>query len=409
MYRTERIWVDYNETMSHLCHLAKNLYNEANYIVRQEFINNGKWIRYNDLYHMLKNSENFRGLPAHTAQHVLQQVDKNWKAFFKSIKEWKKNPEKFSGRPKLPKYLPKNGEFQIRFDYQQCKIRDGKLRFPKKTKLKEVIVREGIKKLKEARIVPMGVGYWLEIVYKKKATPRKLDRSRAIAVDIGVRNLVTIADNIGGRPIVIKGGVVCSVNQYYNKRKAELQSIYAKQGLKHTPKRLKRMSVKRMNKLRDYMHKTTRWIINYCMENNISTIIIGHNAGWKQGVNLGRRNNQKFVTIPFDMLIHQLQYKGEEAGINVVLIDEAHTSKCSFLDNEPVEHREKYIGKRIKRGLFRSAKGIIINADVNACYNLLRKAKAILKGLAKVNLDGIEGVGLHPVRVNSLSRMEVVT
>lgn len=388
MLRTERIWIK-NDCSAH-CHLAKNLYNETNYLIRQEFIKNRKWLRYNDLYHMLKDSDNYKQLPAKTAQHVIQNVDENWKSFFQSIKNLKVHPEKYQQRPGLPRYLRKDGEFVLRFDYQQVRIKDGKLRFPKKINME---VKTRIKNLKEVRIVPKGIGYWIEIVYDRIIKKANVNKQKALMIDIGVRNLVTMADNIGNQPIVIKGGVVKSINQYYNKKKAHLRSMYDIQGLKHQTRQEQQLSIKRNNKINDDMHKTSKWIVDYCIKHKIGTIIIGHNDLWKQRIDIGKRNNQSFVSIPFYKLIYQVQYKSEDVGIDVYLKDESHTSKCSFLDNEPVEHHNNYIGRRVKRGIFKSANGIKINADVNACYNLFKKA--VLKGL---RLDEIEGVWLHPVR-----------
>ncbi len=121
-------------------------------------------------------------------------------------------------------------------------------------------------------------------------------------------------------------------------------------------------------------------------------------VSWKQEAQLGKRNNQNFVSIPYYILLNQITYKAEEVGMNVIEQDESHTSKCSFLDNESVEHHSKYLGKRIRRGLFRSSKGILINADVQGALNIIRKAFS--NAFPKGNADGIEGVGLHPKRTN---------
>ena len=198
-----------------------------------------------------------------------------------------------------------------------------------------------------------------------------------------------MANNIGEEPIVVKGGVAKSINQFFNKEKARLQRIYAKQGIK-TSKRMKRLSAKRERKLKDFLHKVSKFVAEWCAKHNIGRLVIGYNKEWKQEANLGKRNNQNFVQIPFWTLIQQIKYKAEERGIEVILVEEDHTSKCSFLDNEPIEHRDEYAGRRV-RGLFKSERGII-NADVNAAYNIIRKA------IPKAFANGIEGVGLHPVR-----------
>jgi len=170
--------------------------------------------------------------------------------------------------------------------------------------------------------------------------------------------------------------------------------VYDFQGIKNGTK-MNKLSVKRERKLNDYFHKVTRWIVNYCVAHDIGQIIVGHNDNWKQKVNIGKKNNQNFVGIPLDTIIQKIAYKAEEIGITLKEQEESHTSKCSFLDNEPIEHHSKYVGKRIKRGLFRTAKGILINADVNAGYNIIKKA------FSKAFADGIEGVALHPLRVTN--------
>ena len=395
MKRIESIYNSPNDGLSEVCHLSKNLYNEANYIVRQEFISTGKWTRYYALCKALKDSENYTSLPAQTAQQVLRGVDHAWKSFFGAIKEWKAHPEKFIGRPGLPHYLDKDGEYVLSFTNQQVRIKDGTLKLPKKIGLEVRTRLPDNTKLRGARIVPQGVGYQVEIIYEKETPePRKSKPKRIAGIDLGVNNLVTIGTNIGGiEPIVVKGGLVKSWNQFYNKEKAKLQSVYDHQGIKDGFG-MEKLAMKRKFKLRDYFHKTSRAIIDWCVKNKIDTIVIGHNKGWKQDINIGARNNQNFVSIPFDMLRKQLAYKAEEHRILPVDSNEDHTSKCSFLDGESVEHHDKYMGRRIKRGLFRASDGRTINADLNAAYNIIRKA--FPKAFAK----GIEGLGMAPRRLN---------
>ena len=255
--------------------------------------------------------------------------------------------------------------------------------------------------LNQVRIIPKGIGYCLEIIYTKELEIRKgkaPDSSRVTSIDLGVRNLVTLATNIGERPIVVKGGIVKSINQYYNKCKAHFQSIADRQGIK-TSHRLQRLSLRRHGKLKDYFHKLSRRIVEWYVQHNIGTIVIGYNERWKQQTTLGRQNNQTFVTIPFYQLVNQISYKAEEEGIQVIKQEESYTSKCSFLDNESIEHHDRYRGRRITRGLFRAGNGTIINADVNAAYNILRKA--IPNALSPwERADRIEGIGLGPVRLS---------
>jgi len=334
--RTEQIWLNANKELSKLCHIAKNLYNKAIYIIRQEFFKTGKWISYSQLCYLLKNSENFKQLPAATAQQILILVERNWKAFFKAMKEYRKHPEKFKNKPALPGYKPKDGEFMLLFTNQQIKV---------------------------------------------------------VSNDIGLNNLVTTADNIGKMPIIIKGGIVKSINHFYNKRKAEIQSKYDLSGIKKQTKQLSRLLVKRDFKIKDFFHKASRKIIAVCKTNSIDTIVIGHNNDWKQKIDIGKKNNQNFVSIPFNKLIEMLKYKAEEEGIKTIIVNEAHTSKCSFLDEETIKHHDTYLGRRICRGLFKTLSGKIINADVNGAYNIIKKA------IPNAFANGIQGVGCHPVRL----------
>ncbi|RLP89128.1 transposase [Geobacillus stearothermophilus] len=374
-----------------LCFKSKNLYNYANYIVRQEFINNNEWIRYNSLDKMLKHEQVYKELPAQTSQQILRLLDKNWKSFFKAIKDWIKNKEKYLGKPKLPKYKKKNGRNVVIFTNQQCKIKDGYIKFPKTDlKLKTKVI-EG---LQQVRIVPKGSIYVIEVVYKKEIPNMIRESNRVVGIDLGLNNFVTMVNNIGETPIVINGKGVKSINQYYNKQKAYFQSILKKQNGLDWSKRLEKLTLKRNNKIKDFMHKASRHVVDWCVKHNIDTIVIGKNDNWKQEVDLGKRLNQAFVQIPYDMFIHQLQYKAEEQGVRVIVTEESYTSKCSFLDMEEIKKQKQYKGKRIKRGLFQSEKGILINADVNGAYNIIRKV------FPKAFADGIEGVGLHPVKLN---------
>jgi putative transposase len=361
-------------------------------MIRQEFIENGKWLRYNSLADALKGSENYKGLPAQSAQQTLKVLDRTWKSFFNSMKAWKKDRLKFKARPRLPGYKDKGGEFMVIFTNQQVKVRDGKLIFPEKA---SVLSGSGFRfsRIQEVRLNPMPVGYVLDVVYVKDIEPKKRDRSRVAAIDLGVRNLVTVVNNFGESPIVVKGGFAKGMNQYFNKEKARLVSIYDKQGIKYGLA-LKRLLVSRNRKMKDHLHKVSRAVVEYLAARDVGMLVIGKNDGWKQEVNIGRRNNQMFVSIPFDMLIGMIRYKAEEEGIEVVLQEESYTSKCSFFDGEDICKHETndYAGLRV-RGLFVTAKRRLVNADVNGAFNILRKA------IPKAFADGIEGVMDHPLRL----------
>jgi putative transposase len=376
--------------LSKWCHLSKNLFNAANYVVRQTLFHEGRWVRYPELYQAIKTSENYKNLPAQTAQQVLKLLDTSWESFFTALADWTGHPGKYLGRPRLPKYKKKDGEHLLIFTNQQCRIQAGYLVFPRFTGLPPVKTRVQ-DPFNQVRVLPRGLIYIVEIVYEKSTINLNLDKSRVLALDLGLRNLITTANNAGLTPLVIKGGVVKSINQFYNKQLAKYRSAKNHQGYGFETKRLQRLVLKRNSKIRDLFHKASRLLIDYCIANGFGRIIIGYNAGWKQEIHLGRRNNQNFACVPFYLLQKQLEYKAELVGIDIVVVDEAHTSRCSFLDGEEIGHHEIYVGRRVSRGLFRAGNGRLINADVNAAYNILRQAvpEAFLA-------DGIEGVGLHP-------------
>ena len=399
--RTEQIQFK-SDKISGLAHASKNLFNAANYIMRQRFFENdklykettrrGKGIWYKQLCSMMKDSKEYKALPAQTAQQVLRELDKNWKSFYMSIKSFAKAPDKFLGRPKPPKYKNKDGEHILVFTNQQCKIKNGFLKFPKAVNLKFKTRLSNVD-LRVIRIIPNAVGYTCEIVYNKNVTENKAHSEKVIGIDLGVRNIVTIANNFGSKPIVVKGNTANSMIQFYNKEKARIQSVYDLTGIKYGNK-LRKLNFKRNNKVKDYFHKLSREIVNYAQNLSVNTIIIGKNENWKQEVNMGKKGNQKFVQLPLAKLIEMVQYKAQEIGIKVVLQEESYTSKCSFLDLEPIEHHDTYIGERIKRGIFRSGDGILINADVNGSLQIIKKV------FPNAFVNGIVGVDLHPIRVN---------
>ena len=247
----------------------------------------------------------------------------------------------------------------------------------------------------QIRIIPKGYYYIIEIIHEKQEINLNLDNANVIGIDLGLNNLLTIVNNIGQRPIIIKGKVIKSINQFYNKLRAKYRSQ-----VDSTHKETKRMNLltrKRNNRLQDFFHKTSRIIINYCILHNIGRIIIGYNQDWKHRINIGRITNQNFVSIPFYKLIQMLQYKGKMVGIEIVLTEESYTSKCSALDFEPVQKHTQYVGKRIKRGLFRTQKGRIINADVNGALNIIRKVVPIPR-----SGKGIAAVVLQPQIISSV-------
>jgi len=390
MKLTEQIQVPCLKELSHLCHLAKNLYNVANWYVRQDFFNLENVLSYYDLDFMLKDKKAYRNLPSQTSQQLLKLLNRNWKSYFKGLKEYRQDFQKFKKKPKISRYKKENGESIVIFTNQQCKIKDGCLYFPKRVYLEPIRTR--IKeKLKEVRIIPLGGCYKVEIVYEKEEKDLGLKKENILSIDLGLTNLITAVNNNGCRPFIIKGGIVKSINQFYNKQLAYFRRIENKKGNFQDTRRIQKLHLTRNNKIKTIFHRISKNITEYCVQNNIGKIVIGYNNEWKQKINIGKKNNQNFVQIPLLKLVKQIEYKAQLKGISVLTIDEAYTSRCSFLDKESIEKHEKYVGKRIKRGVFRTSNGTIINADVNAAYNIMKKTFP-----NSISVDGIEAFGLMP-------------
>lgn len=384
-------------------HLAKNLYNHANFLVRTEFAKTGKWLRYQELDKILRRDVDYPDyknmMAAQSAQQTLQLLDRNWKSFFKSIKDWSKNKDKYSGKPKLPKYKPKDGKMVFILTNQQVKLRNDLIYFPKSFQsftVKPRCVRlDNFKKINQVRIVPNNQIFCLEIVYSISIDDALLpDNGHYMSIDLGLDNLATIVTNTGLNPIIVNGKGLKSNNQYYNKKKAHYQKVVKQMNDKFYTNRLYRLTQNRNFKIEDSLHKISKFIVTSALSNNIHTIVIGNNKDWKRDVSLGKRLNQSFVNIPHRKLIEKIIYKARNVGINVILTEESYTSGTSFIDGE-FPKKEFYNKKRRKhRGLFVSNQGVQINADVNAAYQIMKKV------FPNVFADGIEGVVLHPVRVD---------
>ena len=382
--------------LNEFCYKSKNLYNYANYIIRQEFIKNGNWIRYNNLDKILKqegNNFDYKNMPlASCSQQCLKLLDKNWKSFFQSIKDYNQNPSKYLGRPKLPKYKPKNGRNILILTSQNCKIQKGIVKFPKT--FKGFYLKTKVNKLQQVRIIPKDRYLVVEIVYKINNIVPMLDNNKYISIDLGLDNFVTVVNNCGLKPFVINGKGLKSINQYYNKQISYYKSISKRMnGLDYT-NRISKITNKRNNKVDDFIHKASRYIVDYCRDNKINTIIIGNNKNWKQNSKMSKVVNQNFISIPYYKFIEKVKYKAEEIGINIIITEESYTSGTSFLDNElPI--KENYNkNRRIHRGLFISNNNVRINADVNGAYQIMKKV------FPKAFSNGIEGVGLHPFKVD---------
>lgn len=380
------------------CHLSKNLYNHGNYLIRKKLSESRKWPRYDELDKILKADAEFpdyKAMPsAQCAQQTLRVLDRNWKSFFAAIKDYEKDKSKYLDRPRPPKYLKKDGKFELLLTSQDCRIKDGKVVFPKSfdgfVVNTKCTTRTDFVKLNQVRLIPKQHYFVIEVVYKVKCIDALPDNGRYLGIDIGVNNLATCVVSDGSFGFIINGRPLKSMNQFYNKKKAAVQAELSKTSNRKRSNRLSQLDTKRNFKINDYMHKASRKIVSYCVANGINTIIIGKNKGWKQHVNIGKRNNQTFTQIPFAQFISMIEYKAKERGIAVVTTEESYTSGTSFIDDEKPVKSNYNKSRRIKRGLFRSNDGTCINADLNAAYQIIKK-------VIPVKWD--RGCVLHPVLV----------
>ena len=375
--------------LKYLCHIAKNLKNQAIYNVRQHYFKNKKYLSYNENYKMLKNSENYKKLNSNMAQQILKEVDESFKSFFALLKLAKNG--QYNGKIKLPNYLDKDGFTTLVIGF--VRLKDDMLIVPysnsfKKTHQEVKVKLPSVlkdKKIKEIRIIPKQYSRYFEIqyIYEVEEVQRELNKENVLGIDLGIDNLCTCVTN-SGASFIIDGRKLKSTNQYYNKINAKLQSIKDKQKIERTTLRQKRITRKRNNRINDYLSKAARTIVNYCLNNDIGKLVLGYNEDFQRNSNIGSINNQNFVNIPYGKLRDKLIYLCKLYGIEFKLQEESYTSKASFFDGDEIpiydkENPQEYIfsGKRIKRGLYQTSTGKLINADCNGALNILRKSKVV--------------------------------
>ena len=382
---------EYN-ILKELCRTAKNLTNQAIYNVRQHYLQEKQYLRYESNYHELKNSNNYKLLNSNMAQQTLKNVDAMFRTFFALIKLAKQGKYNFK-HIKLPNYLPKNGYSNLII--AQFRIKDNniltipysnifKKKYETKIQIKVPKILED-KKIKEIQIIPKFNARFFEIqyIYEIQKEDIQLNTNNALAIDLGINNLCTCITNTG-KSFIVDGRKLKSINQFFNKQNAKLQSIKDKQNIKRQTKQQYLISRKRKNKIDDYINKTCRYIINYCLTNDIGTLVIGYNQSFQCKTNLGRKNNQIFTHLPFGKIREKLEYLCKRYNINYILQEESYTSKASFFDNDelPIYNMDnpqtyEFSGKRIKRGLYQTKDNYRFNADCNGALNILRKSKAV--------------------------------
>lgn len=398
-YRVDSYFIDSSDrawsSCDTLCWDAKNLRNYANFIIRQEFLKNKKYLNYNFIQKKLQTerAECYVKLPAKLAQAVLRELDQNWKSFFAAIREYRKNPKKFLGFPKPPFYKDKLvGRQGVSFNIQTISVpylRENLLKlssldFLVKLRLFESIDSDGVvtyhcdPNLRDVSVLPYNDGYLVVMKYLDIEQKVRVASGYAAGIDLGVRNLAAIATNNKEFPqLLVPGGPLLSMNALFNKRLKDLRSDLdlnkTKRGKKRIKREIKKLCRKRNFRMKNLLHTVTKEVANQLASAGVTHLVVGKNIGWKQEVNLGKKTNQNFVNIPHAKFIDMLQHKWEKLGRTFETIEESYTSKCSFLDKEEICKHESYVGNRKTRGLFVTEEGYKMNADINGGCNILRK------------------------------------
>ena len=405
----------YYRELDALAFRSKNLYNAALYQVRQHFFATEGFLDYVTLQKRFQNEgqPDYRALPSKVSQWTMKMVYQNFRSFFEANREYKEHPEKFTGKPRIPKYLDKEkGRYLLTYTNQA---------FSKKEAVSDRVIhlsgtgvrirtRVSYGCIHQVRVVNRTGYYVVEVVYSRDAAvPPKGDNGRYSAIDLGIDNFATVTSNVAGsRPWIIDGREIKSLNRYFNKEIAEARSILEKRNGQKTSSRIRRLLRRRANIISDFMHRASRLIVNQLVSDSVGTLIVGKNDGWKQDTNMGGRNNQNFMSIPHDRFIGMLTYKCALAGIDLVVQEESYTSKASFLDMDPIPVYGKgkadevvFSGRRRHRGLYvrKDGKGAL-NADVNGSYNILRKCKP------EAFADGIAGVVVTPVLIKRANLLQ---
>ena len=360
----------YYDELDHLCWLSKNLYNATLYTVRQYYFANKQFLNYQAINKMYTgdNQPDYRALPAKVSKHTQMLVDRNFKSFFALLKL--KEQEKYNKPIKIPSYLKKTGRQVVHYEKGAISFKNQGFIQLSKThiKIKTSLTKESVQFV---RLVPRNHYIAIEIGYNVNE-PELKSNDNVLAIDIGVNNIASCVTTDGDK-MLVNGKPLKYINHNYNKAVANAKSKLKTIHNQNSSHYINQITNKRNNRINDYLHKITTYIVNHAVSKDIGTIVVGYNKEWKQDTKMGKVNNQNFVQIPFYRLINMLEYKCRLKGIKFQTITEAYTSKCSFIDDEEIKKHQSYSGRRITRELFKTKNGLIINADINGAYNILKK------------------------------------
>ncbi len=367
-------------------HRSKDVYNYALYNIRQEYIHNHTVLSYESNYHLCKLDDSYRNTHSTTGQATMKLASEAMSSFLGLRKLYKLGELEF--RPKLPKYLDKTGHYVIQYTKRAYSIKGKhvvlsipanlKQEYPDHKQLMSFPIPKQLleqkHRIKQVNIIPGNNARYFKItfVYEPKNQISDVDPDKYMAIDLGVDNFATCVDSTG-TAVIVDGKYIKSVNQYYNKNKARLQSVNDRQHIKQDTNRITKLTNRRNNILREFMNVTIKRLVDHCLEYRIGTILIGDLKGMKQQINLGKYTNQKIVQIPWYKFKQSLKSKCKRAGINFVLVDEAYTSQVDACAFDPIENPPYGRKRRIQRGLYKSSTGTLINADVNGALNIMRK------------------------------------
>lgn len=411
------------EYVKMVTHLSKNLYNSGLYRVREHFFQENQYLSYPKLARMLvqENQPDYRALPTKVGKQTLRKMHQDYTSFFKLVKL--KNDGKYDKNVQPSKYKKKDGYTVAVFPKESISKR---VTYDEQRKLyaHTVCVNDDTfrhtfysrhSSIDCIRIIPKydGMYFVVEIVYTQQLPPQVSDNGRYASVDLGINNLMAVFFNFNTEALLFNGRQVKSINQYYNKQRATIQRMlsschntvsFGKDGksyhkVRHNSNRINSLSAKRTRKINNELHAISRVFVNHVVSLDVSKVIIGYNKNWKQDIKIGKRNNQKFISIPHERLLAMLQYKLALVGVEMIMTEESYTSKCSALDKETVGYHDSYCGRRVQRGLFVTKNGLRINADINGAINIMRKVVPN----EYVYFDGIEDVAVRP-RLYNVSR-----
>lgn len=403
-----RFWRD-------MCRRSKNLFNSTLWQTNQHFEFCGEFLTYPSAYHVMKDTPQYQALGTDPAQQTMKVVERCFRSFFGLLK--KKQSGNYNKPVKKPNFLPKEGYFLCIFPQRNC-TKQFSVVVPKdlqsKYKFKKFVYPLPPNvighKVKEVRILPKGRAehFEIEFVYEVEQEHPKLDKKQTLSIDPGVSNFATCLDSKTGRSFILDGRRMKSINQWYNKERARLSSILEVQGTQKSSKRLRAMNSKRERRLNEFLNQYVNLIVQMCLAQQVGKVVIGEGWHAQNGVRHGDANNQNFVMLPFGKFAWKLKAKCELYGIEFRTINEAYTSKCDHLANEPMCHHDEYLGRRTKRGLFKSSTGIVFNADVNGALGIMLKSgsgKSLRTQLSSGVVNTPLRIRLDDIQSNSSKRL----